>query len=100
MSIPAWARVGAEVVCVRSFQNARTVYDQGYRSKPAINKTYRLTWVDEYPDLGVTVCCLDGFPSAHAFDLKGFRPAISQADDISTHFQTLLSTPVKKEEDA
>ena len=97
MSIPSWARVGAEVVCVRSFDKARTMYDKGYRARPVTNQTYRLTWVDEYPDLGVVVCCLEGFPSAHAFDLKGFRPAITQSDDISAHFRHHLSNPVREE---
>jgi len=97
MSVPSWAVAGAAVVCVRSFENARTVYDQGYREMPVINRTYRLAWVGDYPDLGAVCCGLDGFPSDHGFDLNGFRPAISQSDDLAAHFNQHLSANRKTE---
>lgn len=103
MSIPAWARKGAKVVCVPYMGADRLKFDGSADLAKG-----------EIVTLRVVKVCSDGFVAVGLVEapgpiirgiealyrLRNFRPLISQADDISTHFQALLSTPVKKEEDA
>lgn len=103
MSIPTWARKGAKVVCV----NAEATSAFGVQELIE-GDVYVIRWVGWFHHelqgrhAAVRVVGIERFCNRrdYPFDALRFRPLISQADDISTHFQALLSTPVKKEEDA
>lgn len=100
--IPAWAYSGAKVVCT----------DGG---TPGCHGLDLLGWVpitDEVYTISRVWCRIDGrvlcelVEQPRTLGVGGwgvvghFRPLISQADDISTHFQQLLTTPVNVGEDA
>lgn len=95
MSIPAWARKGAKVVYV---DDSPGYIESGNLMR--LREVYTLIEVtDEFSEPACRVTGA-GLQPWEFMRLSRFRPLISQADDISTHFQALLSTPVKKEEDA
>jgi len=81
-AIPAWARVGAKVVCVddsRGDANHAPGYVKG--------AVYIISdvWV-----VGATPACrLTAFPRGDA-RLNRFRPLITIEDDIATHFRQHL----------
>ncbi len=102
MSIPAWARVGAKVVCV---DNHDAIDARGNPIQPLIvGEVYRIErlYVERHRFRGEVVVgpcvSLAGVQSAkHGWSLSRFRPLITQSDDISAHFQHHLSNPVREE---
>lgn len=104
MSIPAWARVGAKVVLCRAIAGTGKAHEVW----PVVGGVYTIRGVVIDADgcglhLEEIVNKVDIYSDGVGevdFKVERFRPIISQADDISTHFQALLSTPEKKEEDA
>jgi len=101
MSIPAWARKGAKVVCISNAPEPGKVF---YNECPPLGEPVTISghvyalngWalvIAEYPNPDIVV-------GEVGWLARRFRPLISQADDIATHFQALLSAPVKTEEPA
>ena len=90
-AIPSWARVGAKVVCVRDFAESFTIRDQGYRRLPVVNEVYVITKVEAWPQYSAVTLDLLGLDPV-GYDVQGFRPLVSQADDIATFFAQHLNT--------
>lgn len=96
--IPAWAFAGAKVVCIRDFSQAVATGDIRYNTKPALNAVYHVAHAKDYGH--AAAISLAEFEPDHYFDVRGFRPAISQADDLAAHFDQLLQVPHRIEEKA
>lgn len=90
MSIPGWAHNGAKVVCVKPDDDGTLVRDCIYTVQRA------------EADCGQIYLIIADLPYdlRDGWRIERFRPLISQADDIATHFQAILSAPVKTEEPA
>lgn len=93
-AIPAWARKGAEVVCIRDFSQSRTVHDKGYRALPTLRQSYVIDMVEEWPAYGAVVLILVGLPPI-GYDIIGFAPATKRTadQDIAEHFSHHLTAP-------
>jgi len=87
--IPSWARVGAKVVCIDAEWEA---VDAGCRGSldPSLQEICTIQGV--YSSLGFVYFALVGYDGAD-YEISGFKPLISQADDIATHFKALLDVP-------
>jgi len=84
-AIPSWARVGAKVVCVDARPGTRN--GAGGLVEGA---EYTLSHV--YVSIqGNAACKVTAFPNGR-LRLSRFRPLVSQADDIATHFSQFLDT--------
>ena len=98
MGLPAWAVKGAKVVCVGTdpwFE------PNGPLSAPTLGDTLTIrecVWIDKFaavrfdehvnpPRYRASLGRLEEY----AFELKFFRPLISQQDDIEAHFKALLN---------
>lgn len=84
-AIPSWAKIGAKVVCVDDrpgTKNGAAGLVKGAE--------YRLSSVYVSAE-GNAACRVTAFPDGK-LRLSRFRPLVSQADDISTHFAHHLDT--------
>jgi hypothetical protein len=102
-AIPAWARVGAKVVCISdttsSWRRSLTVGETytirataiDYRDRPGC-------WLEEIKNETVQTAH-DGMVEL-GYVLTRFRPLVSLESDITTHFEQFLHTPQKIEERA
>jgi hypothetical protein len=106
MSIPAWARVGAKVVCVNAgrFNAWHLPMDADERVVEGEVYTISRAMIDD-----------DGDAILHLVEVRRnaasrralgpdvgywaarFRPLITQSDDISAHFQQFLSNTEREE---
>ena len=91
--IPSWARIGATVVCLDADRSAGQLNMGEAYSISGVGTAY-----------GRPFLCIVGTSSADGgvgrWWLPRFKPLISQADGISTHFHQLLQVPHKIEEKA
>ena len=89
MSIPSWARVGMDIVCIDA---------SGAEAALAVGGTYRIKGFSSWGD-GPEYFVISGVPFEYqdGWYPRRFRPLIAQSDDISTHFQHHLSNPVREE---
>lgn len=99
MSIPAWARVGAKVVCISD--------NLGWLGRPSFalslkrlfcgdprkGRVYSIARVEV--DNGICWLWVKGF--GVPYTSRCFRPAVSLKDDISAHFQQFLSNTEREE---
>jgi len=95
-AVPSWARVGAKVVCVQSviYQEAYSPLVRGavYTVAAIIEPIEAARWdgnVDASPAF-VLAEVDNPYSYTNAYDIRRFRPLVSQEDDIATHFQQLL----------
>jgi hypothetical protein len=93
MSIPSWARVGAEVVCIKR---------EPWNLLAGVEK-------DQHGPCFGDVCVIQGFAGgagrlplclflggySDAYSIACFRPVKTIEDDISEHFAQHLKTPVR-----
>jgi len=90
--IPAWARVGAKVVCVRSDPPRSDPLRRG-----AVYTIARV-YVDDEIGSGPYVDLVE--VARVGWWLKRFRPLITIEDDISAHFAHLLNVTAPQGADA
>lgn len=95
--IPSWAVKGAKVVCVDATPNQFGVL----LTKGDVYTVRGISVMDTYGENGLL---LEEVSTGGAFSWNGeevgfafrrFRPAITQSDDISTHFSHHLHAPQK-----
>ena len=103
MTVPIWAVKGAKVVCIRDFSEASRYHDRGHRGMPVLNEVYEVTGCEPAPEHQTAAITLRGFPITQAFDVRGFRPLVSnertEEQDVAL-FLPLLKTRVPQGEDA
>lgn len=101
MSAPAWAVKGAKVVCVRDFSKSTRHYDLGHRSKPEVDQVYEITDTMDVPLHHTAVIFLRGFPGDQGFDVRGFRPLVSndrtEEQDVALFAHHLNKIPAKQD---
>lgn len=97
MSIPAWMKAGAKVVCVDdSWLGDRPLT----RGEIYTIKAVGFDEADIGPYAGPTAVVLalheaENRTGACGFDARRFRPVKTIDDDISEHFAVYLKTPVR-----
>jgi hypothetical protein len=88
MSIPAWARVGAKVVCVDA--HAGILLNEVYTLRSC--RIVDGWWGTEA--LVTLIEVVNPIDEDGEYFLSRFRPLITQKDDLDTHFRALLRVPV------
>lgn len=88
--LPSWARVGAKVVYVGDAGLPVQPGAEHFQS-PTRGAVYTINWTGW---LGHQFCIgMQELDQDSAFDVRCFRPLISQQGDIATHFERLLDVP-------
>ena len=92
-TIPSWARIGAKVVCINGGTTNSLGFDYLGRV-PVTGGVYTVTKVVRETGDRYWLLVLAGFEVGRdcGWNIARFRPLVSQADDIATHFAYLLDT--------
>lgn len=100
MDVPSWCRVGQKVVCIDGGQFNRAS-DEIVPETGGIYTIRDVELFDGFVFLRFVEVVNEPYQYAEAFgevnfSSHGFRPLVSQQDDIKTHFQALLDQPMRE----
>lgn len=95
-AIPSWARIGQKVVCVDDADSLGRFYNatgaSHWVSVLRKGEVYTICGFEPHPFWDGLCVQIAEEPEKHAYALRRFRPLVSQADDIATHFAHHLDT--------